>query len=126
MILQTIVPLYCSFKIRLERTKLIPTNPDPNPDRSNIRRNTSKYNEDAISLSVGIIMIIVATIYLILDLEANFVEDYQNDIQRFLLYLIADLFYSLFLVVLSCYFYATSSELRAFFRASILFKFRKI
>ncbi len=110
MLLQTALPIYCSLMVKREKAKF-PTRHDSHQQTGN----RSKYNQEAITMTLGVVVVLVATAYLMVDMEANFVEGYNDNVSRLVLYLVSDLFYSFLLVAIACYFYATSSELRNHF-----------
>ncbi len=106
MLLQTSIPIYCSLMIKREKAKLRNLDEAPNENRST-------HNKEAITTTLGIVIVFVATAFLMADKEANLVEDYNDDVARLALYLASDLFYSFLLVAFACYFYVKSSELRS-------------
>ena len=107
LLLQTLIPVFTTVKVRNEKRKM-----EPDHEHQEQTRNTSRYNEDTISVTIGLPMVILNTIHLMIDQEANYADDYDDPTSRLTLYLCTDLFYGGLIVSVAGLVYIARSKLR--------------
>ena len=112
LVSQIVIPISATLMIKKERRKI------PNPSRQQGRNTSSKNREHSITL--GLPMAMLNIIYLMIDMEANFVEKYEDTKTRLQVYLLADLFFGGLMIVIPGMNYAASLKLRKHLREMLV------